>query len=377
MSSIPRLPPRRWNGPTAMPLPESPDAPFFSGKWGDLPQDFLLEYEELADRCRLTDREAVECVVRYIAAPRFYLLMHLDGYRTGNWALFCRSLEDLYELRGRIYRLCHLPIDDHTYFVQYVQIRQYFPGVTTSLCIPEPEWRHANIAAELVQPSALSQFANVPRPLLLPPDLLPPDLLPPPVAAQPRAIAYPAGMLPSRAYQSYLAEALPPVAACQPRVIAYPAWSPPQPRILANPAAALSSGAASQHVVPPPVVAAPQSAVAPQLVLPPGAASPPVVASAATTPGAFQHNRRDPPVAPPPVIVAQPAAALPPVAACQPRVFANPAVASSNAASQPVVVAAPQSAVAPQLVLPPGAASPPVVASAATTPGAFQHTVVT
>jgi hypothetical protein len=51
--------------PAAMPPSRSKRAPHFSGSVVNFIEDFLEEYEEFANSCRLTDRQKVETVTRY------------------------------------------------------------------------------------------------------------------------------------------------------------------------------------------------------------------------------------------------------------------------------------------------------------------------
>jgi hypothetical protein len=67
-----------------MPSRRSPQAPHFSGKFGDPIEDFLVRYEELANCCGLTDREKVKIVIQYIPLSLHYFWMSLDGYKARN-----------------------------------------------------------------------------------------------------------------------------------------------------------------------------------------------------------------------------------------------------------------------------------------------------
>jgi hypothetical protein len=57
-------------GPAAMPAALSHHAPYFSGEGGESLNDFLREYEELADDHRLTERQKVDWVIRYVACSQ-------------------------------------------------------------------------------------------------------------------------------------------------------------------------------------------------------------------------------------------------------------------------------------------------------------------
>ncbi|KAI0273202.1 hypothetical protein BGY98DRAFT_1188997 [Russula aff. rugulosa BPL654] len=83
-------------GPAAMPPPRLSWAPYFSGQVGDPFEDFLTEYEELADSCGLTGQQKVETIVHYIQLAHRDLWKSLDGYTTRNWVDLRRDLEDIY-----------------------------------------------------------------------------------------------------------------------------------------------------------------------------------------------------------------------------------------------------------------------------------------
>jgi len=53
-------------GLAAMPSACSQHAPSFTGDISEPIQDFLQEYEELANSCGLNDRQKVETIIQYI-----------------------------------------------------------------------------------------------------------------------------------------------------------------------------------------------------------------------------------------------------------------------------------------------------------------------
>ena len=50
-------------GPAAMPLARTSKASCFSGKDDELLSEFLQEYEDLADGCRLTSEQKVDTII--------------------------------------------------------------------------------------------------------------------------------------------------------------------------------------------------------------------------------------------------------------------------------------------------------------------------
>ena len=88
---------RSGTGPAAMPPPRSHRAPYFSGNVDDPIEDFLREYEELADDCALTSQQKVETIIRYIPVKLRDLWKSLDGYVTQDWAALKRVLEHTYD----------------------------------------------------------------------------------------------------------------------------------------------------------------------------------------------------------------------------------------------------------------------------------------
>ena len=79
-------------GPAAMPFPR---VPYFSGLEDSI-ENFLQEYEELADSHGLTDRQKVETVIRYVAPSQRDLWKLLDGYIAHDWDDLCLALKDIY-----------------------------------------------------------------------------------------------------------------------------------------------------------------------------------------------------------------------------------------------------------------------------------------
>ena len=88
---------RAGTGPAAMPPPRSHRAPYFSGRVGDPIEDFLTEYEELANSCSLSDRQKVETVIRYIPLPLRDLWKSLDGYLARDWIDLKLTIEEIYD----------------------------------------------------------------------------------------------------------------------------------------------------------------------------------------------------------------------------------------------------------------------------------------
>jgi hypothetical protein len=68
-----------------MPSVRSKLAPHFSGEIEYPVEDFLREYEELADECGLTDAQKVEMVIRYVDHSERHIWTSLLGYINCNW----------------------------------------------------------------------------------------------------------------------------------------------------------------------------------------------------------------------------------------------------------------------------------------------------
>ncbi|KAF8262850.1 hypothetical protein EI94DRAFT_1808196 [Lactarius quietus] len=83
-------------GPSAMPYLKDHKAPHFSGEVGDRLDDFLQEYEELANLHALTAQQKLETVLRYVPTKLQDLWQFLDGYANHDWTVFRRSLEHVY-----------------------------------------------------------------------------------------------------------------------------------------------------------------------------------------------------------------------------------------------------------------------------------------
>ena len=93
--------------PTIMPPPRSYDAPYFSGRVSDPIEDFLDEYEELANSCGLTERQKVETVTRYISPSLRDFWKSLDSYQAHNWTDLRLTLEEIYDGPSAPTRSCH------------------------------------------------------------------------------------------------------------------------------------------------------------------------------------------------------------------------------------------------------------------------------
>jgi len=59
-------------------------------------EDFLQEYEELADSCRLTDTQKVEMVIQYVDPSQCDLWRSLDGFILQDWDELCSGLHREY-----------------------------------------------------------------------------------------------------------------------------------------------------------------------------------------------------------------------------------------------------------------------------------------
>jgi len=75
-----------------MPSPCDKTAPYFSGKVDIKIEDFLKEYEELADRCRLSEQQKVETIIRYINTEQCHIWMTLSGFLCHDWDDLCHEL---------------------------------------------------------------------------------------------------------------------------------------------------------------------------------------------------------------------------------------------------------------------------------------------
>ncbi|KAH9988494.1 hypothetical protein BJV77DRAFT_949502 [Russula vinacea] len=79
-----------------MPPPRSHRTPYFSGWVSDPIEDFLTEYEELANSCSLSDQQKVETVIRYIPLPLRDLWKSLYGYLARDWIDLKLTIEEIY-----------------------------------------------------------------------------------------------------------------------------------------------------------------------------------------------------------------------------------------------------------------------------------------
>jgi len=68
------------SGPAAMPSACSKHVPSFMGDINKPIEDFLQEYKELADSCRLTDHQKVETIIRYVDISQCNLWKSLEGF---------------------------------------------------------------------------------------------------------------------------------------------------------------------------------------------------------------------------------------------------------------------------------------------------------
>ena len=84
------------HGVSAMPSPRSKTALCFSGEIHVPIEDFLKEYEELADGCRLTQWQKVETVIRYVSTSQHHIWTSLAGFAARDWNDLCRDLRKEY-----------------------------------------------------------------------------------------------------------------------------------------------------------------------------------------------------------------------------------------------------------------------------------------
>ena len=88
------------SGPHAHPsFQTSSHAPHFSGSVEDSIEDFLREYEVLADSCGLSNRQKVETVTRYTTSDLQEFWKSQDGYVASNyqWRDLKQELLKLYD----------------------------------------------------------------------------------------------------------------------------------------------------------------------------------------------------------------------------------------------------------------------------------------
>ena len=79
-----------------MPSKRSKLAPFYSGEVEHPIEDFLDEYEELADKCGLTGPQKVETVIRYVDRSQRHVWQALPGYIDRKWDDFRDELCEEY-----------------------------------------------------------------------------------------------------------------------------------------------------------------------------------------------------------------------------------------------------------------------------------------
>ncbi|KAF8314616.1 uncharacterized protein EI90DRAFT_3135811 [Cantharellus anzutake] len=80
-----------------MPMPRSPDAPRFRGKWI---VKFLNKYESLADAALFTEAQKCDFLTAYCTDKEVRFISTLDGFENPNWVLLKKDLLDFYE-KGR------------------------------------------------------------------------------------------------------------------------------------------------------------------------------------------------------------------------------------------------------------------------------------
>jgi len=83
-------------GPMVMPSARSSRVPHFSGSEDELITEFLRDFEDLADGCRLTPDQKVESILRYVPRTLQHLWTTLPGYQAGDWDDFHDNIEQLY-----------------------------------------------------------------------------------------------------------------------------------------------------------------------------------------------------------------------------------------------------------------------------------------
>jgi len=99
-----------------MPSARSNRAPRFSGQVDDLIEDFLNEYEELADSCGLSAKQKVETIVRYIPVHLRDLWRSLNGYLMHSWVDLRLALKEIYDDTSTLSRHSEQKLAD---FVRY------------------------------------------------------------------------------------------------------------------------------------------------------------------------------------------------------------------------------------------------------------------
>ncbi|KAH9019770.1 hypothetical protein EDB85DRAFT_1816745, partial [Lactarius pseudohatsudake] len=85
-----------------MPAARLQRAPRFSGQDDEILEEFLREYEDLADGNGLSERQKVETILRYVPRSLQKLWSTLPGYVNVRWCHFRAQLEELYpDIAGR------------------------------------------------------------------------------------------------------------------------------------------------------------------------------------------------------------------------------------------------------------------------------------
>ena len=79
-----------------MPSARSKLAPYFSGETEHSVEDFLEEYEGLADKCALNKVQKVETVIRYVNPTQRYIWKSLPGFIGHDWDDLCLELREQY-----------------------------------------------------------------------------------------------------------------------------------------------------------------------------------------------------------------------------------------------------------------------------------------
>jgi hypothetical protein len=79
-----------------MPPLHSRHAPSFSGEGGESLDDFLREYEELANGHGLSEQQKVDWVIRYVGHSQRDLWKSMEGYVVADWHDLCDELRETY-----------------------------------------------------------------------------------------------------------------------------------------------------------------------------------------------------------------------------------------------------------------------------------------
>ena len=77
-------------------MPRLTKTPFFAGLSDEPIAEFLVDYSELADGHKLTNKQKVETILRYVPHSLRDLWQSLPGFASGNWTVFSAELEKLY-----------------------------------------------------------------------------------------------------------------------------------------------------------------------------------------------------------------------------------------------------------------------------------------